>query len=60
MNLENSSWPINKVLNKEGVEIIEGYREEILTAAQKSVMWRLDEYLEHVTPIQLLDMIMDK
>ncbi|XP_075978779.1 uncharacterized protein LOC142978285 [Anticarsia gemmatalis] len=54
VNLADSSWPINKVLNTEGLSIIESYHSTLVDVATEMVNSTLNEYLANVTPEQFL------
>ncbi|CAH2073342.1 unnamed protein product, partial [Iphiclides podalirius] len=52
--LENSFWPINRILNSEGVEILEGYRGTIAEALRSYVVPTVNDYLAKVPYAQFL------
>ncbi|XP_045542809.1 uncharacterized protein LOC106720711, partial [Papilio machaon] len=52
--LENSSWPINDILNNEGVEILAGYQTTIVEALWNHIVPLVDEYLKDKSPSELL------
>ncbi|XP_013146127.1 PREDICTED: uncharacterized protein LOC106109258 [Papilio polytes] len=56
-NLENSSWPINVILNNEGVEILAGYKTTIVEALRNHIVPLVDEYLKDISPSELLEML---
>ncbi|XP_046974973.1 uncharacterized protein LOC124541157 [Vanessa cardui] len=58
-NLENSSWPINSVLNNEGVNILKSYREYINEMVRKYVVVNANEYFSRVTFKDFLNTITD-
>ncbi|XP_047534532.1 uncharacterized protein LOC125069174 [Vanessa atalanta] len=58
-NLENSSWPINNVLNNEGVNILKSYHEYINEKAREYVVPNANEYLSRVTFKDFLNTIAD-
>ncbi|CAH2268736.1 uncharacterized protein LOC120623311 [Pararge aegeria] len=54
VDLENSTWPINHVLNKEGVEIIKNFHEDIVNIVQDYAVPYVNDYLAKVTPREFL------
>ncbi|XP_050354176.1 uncharacterized protein LOC126775970 isoform X2 [Nymphalis io] len=57
VNLENSSWPINEVLNSEGVNILKSYHENISDIVRDYVVPNANEYLSRVTFKDFLNII---
>ncbi|XP_034841276.1 uncharacterized protein [Maniola hyperantus] len=57
--LENSSWPINQVLNKEGVQIIESFHEDVVNAAWDYAVPYANDYLANISPGDFLKIISD-
>ncbi|XP_072936248.1 uncharacterized protein [Epargyreus clarus] len=58
-NLVNSSWPINKVLNSDGVEILASYHDDIVQALADHIVPYLDENLRSVTTTQLVNIVLN-
>ncbi|CAB3231404.1 unnamed protein product [Arctia plantaginis] len=53
VNLENCSWPVNKVLNAEAKSINENYRSLLVNAATEGLKKSLNSYLITVPPTAL-------
>ncbi|CAG5051284.1 unnamed protein product [Parnassius apollo] len=56
-DLENSSWPINTLLNTEGAQILEEYYSTIVEALWDYVVPTVNDYLLEVPPSRLLQII---
>uniref|UniRef100_A0A2A4JCI8 Uncharacterized protein n=1 Tax=Heliothis virescens TaxID=7102 RepID=A0A2A4JCI8_HELVI len=54
VDLANSSWPINKVLNSSAMKIVENHRQEIVSAAKDMLKQVVNDYLATMTSSQLL------
>ncbi|XP_068629949.1 uncharacterized protein [Battus philenor] len=53
-NLENSSWPINVILNTEGVQILSEYHGTIVDALWNYVVPMVNDYLKDIPTAELL------
>ncbi|XP_052747377.1 uncharacterized protein LOC112043273 isoform X2 [Bicyclus anynana] len=57
VDLENSSWPINQVLNKEGVEILKSLHDDIVNSINSYAVPYANEYLAKITYKEFLDIV---
>ncbi|KAJ8734874.1 hypothetical protein PYW08_014124 [Mythimna loreyi] len=55
VDLADSSWPINKVLNTSAMQIVEQYRSDLVTVAKGMLKQVINDYLVTTTSSQLLD-----
>ncbi|CAH0722727.1 unnamed protein product, partial [Brenthis ino] len=58
-DLENSSWPLTKVLNSEGIQMLKNFHDEVNKALTDYVVPYTNQYLANVTTKQFLDIISD-
>ncbi|CAK1581563.1 unnamed protein product [Parnassius mnemosyne] len=58
-DLQNSSWPINVLLNTEGAQILAEYHSTIVKALWDYVVPTVNNYLLDVPPSHLLQIIVD-
>ncbi|KAJ8733936.1 hypothetical protein PYW07_014487 [Mythimna separata] len=55
VDLADSSWPINRVLNTSAMQIVEQHRSELVTAAKGLLKQAINDFLATTTSSQLLD-----